>query len=81
MQPFEKFQQSRRYVDDLKNIPMIGDNFEYEKSPVPGYVYEDDMWYIQKTGDLFHTVLGRGEPQSKVLEDVEKELYMYTLNN
>lgn len=74
---FKEFQRTKRYEKDLATLPLIGDNFEYEKNPVKGYTYFEDCYYIQKTGNVYHTILGIEEPCSDKLEDVEKALYDY----
>lgn len=77
---FDQFIASRQYVEDLRLVPIIGDNFEHSKQPVNGYIY-DDTYYIVKTGDEYHTVLSIEEPCSKYLAEIEEILYNYFSRN
>jgi len=52
---WEKFQDSREEVADLRKVPVIGDNYVDAEKPVEGCVYLGD-YYIYKVNDKIWAV-------------------------
>lgn len=73
---FRRFQQSRRFVQDLSVVPELA-GYELEG---PGFVYRGgfNFVFVQPDGG-FSTVMYNDMPESRDLEDIEHVLYEFLI--
>lgn len=75
---FAEFQNTRRLSFDLRNEEYIGDCYVEVNKPVAGFVY-DRSFHIEIRNGSFYAAIENKEYESSKLEDIEKELYEYSL--